>query len=1197
MNRVTRDALQASRFLPTLALLGFLAPNVALPQETPPATETEIIELSPFVVSAGTDEGYRATQSLAGTRLNSNIRDVGASISVITKDFLEDTGTTNSSELLIYTVGTETGGYTANFSAAATGSDNNGGLVTTGAQISPQFATRVRGLGAPDLTRNYFLSRIPFDDYNTERIEINRGANSILFGLGSPAGILNQSTAQPAFRNFGSVQLQADNFGSFRSSLDFNREVIEDRLAVRVALLHDDSQFRQEPAYERDERVFLAATWRITDSTTLRINGEVGEIRANRPSVVAPLESLSSWILMGNPIVDASRVVTTPGLTTSWDARVRLDGEGANAGSGATLPATPVTLHLGPGATYSSANAVAPADFVNGSRFFNRSTALVFSQPHLVNPDGSLDLIRGQHTRTFAGSPLHPLDVDGEPDDLNYSVPADLSSMYGVGFIQPTLLDRRAFDWVNNLITGDNAFQNSDFEQFNVALDQLFLRGQAGLEAVYDFQRFEENSFVLQDQTATIWIDTMLYRPLDLMANPTNPARNPNFLRPFMVMRTQGIESLYENEAARLTGFYELNFGDLLQSRHADLLGRHIITGMINRQEFDRTTSSLRQAWSGDVLRNTSETQAGFHGQVNHLVYLGPAVNPNASSMDAFQISPLSGARIFRPDSSATVTYWETGVAPGTTNGFNLPSSSAAATSEFLAVGGPDGRGNIKTTDVFMPYVTTERQVSRQVIDTAALTLQSFLLDNHLVFTGGWREDQVEEQRLNTGNFQRDASGALIVTGTGLPSIGSAPVFSVSESIFSWGLVGYLPDSWLRLPRGTRLSVHYSDSSNFQPAANDRYFSGATIDPPTGATKEYGFTVTTFENRLALRMNWYETSVLNKVRGFVGPGSNFISLPLRELVGVARGSQDAATPGGRAAILAEQAARALVSEFDANTVNNLGLSTINEFLAGTAVVSTSTPGIRDTEDVTAEGVELEVVYNVTPAWRLALNVARQEAVISNLAPGSEAAIREAERVYGLSIPGTNVLIGDLPALGLSSYDPSASGRARFGSAFANSNAETLAEQLRRQFSVPLNTAQSQEGRQSDELRKWRVNLITNYDFREGSLNGLGVGGAIRYQSKSVIGYPYIDADGNGTLDVADVTRPYYDQAQTDYDVWFSYRMPFFREYGRWKLQLNVRNVFSNSDDFIPVRAQPDGQVAAVRMAPQRTFNLSSTFEF
>ena len=85
---------------------------------TPPAQE-DVVQLSPFTVSATQDTGYQATSTLAGTRLNTPVKDLGASISIYTKDFLTDIGATSSSDLLIYATGMEAAGAGGNFSGAS----------------------------------------------------------------------------------------------------------------------------------------------------------------------------------------------------------------------------------------------------------------------------------------------------------------------------------------------------------------------------------------------------------------------------------------------------------------------------------------------------------------------------------------------------------------------------------------------------------------------------------------------------------------------------------------------------------------------------------------------------------------------------------------------------------------------------------------------------------------------------------------------------------------------------------------------------------------------------------------------------------------------------------------------------------------------------------------------------------------------
>ncbi|NUP93957.1 MAG: Plug domain-containing protein [Candidatus Omnitrophica bacterium] len=157
--------------------------KIQLPLEA--AEEEEPVQLSPFTVTAEADRGYQATSTLAGTRLRTELRDVGAAISVVNAQFLADTASTNAKDVLVYTTGTEAAGMGGNFSGVATGqgfSNPEDGLV------SPNTATRVRGLSGADLTRDFFLTNIPMDSYNTERVDISRGANAILsLGCATPS--------------------------------------------------------------------------------------------------------------------------------------------------------------------------------------------------------------------------------------------------------------------------------------------------------------------------------------------------------------------------------------------------------------------------------------------------------------------------------------------------------------------------------------------------------------------------------------------------------------------------------------------------------------------------------------------------------------------------------------------------------------------------------------------------------------------------------------------------------------------------------------------------------------------------------------------------------------------------------------------------------------------------------------------------
>lgn len=83
-----------SRYLKAAAALACIA-LTALPVVGQDEEEEEVFELSPFVVDTSQDSGYLASSTLAGTRLNTSLDDVGAAIQVVTQEFMDDVGATD----------------------------------------------------------------------------------------------------------------------------------------------------------------------------------------------------------------------------------------------------------------------------------------------------------------------------------------------------------------------------------------------------------------------------------------------------------------------------------------------------------------------------------------------------------------------------------------------------------------------------------------------------------------------------------------------------------------------------------------------------------------------------------------------------------------------------------------------------------------------------------------------------------------------------------------------------------------------------------------------------------------------------------------------------------------------------------------------------------------------------------------------
>jgi outer membrane receptor protein involved in Fe transport len=168
--------------------------------------------------------------------------------------------------------------------------------------VNPAGTNRARGLTAMDNTRNYFPSDIPWDGYNISRVDISRGPNSFLFGVGSPSGISNASTNEAMFTDKGNVEVRYGSFGSTRESLDYNKVLIPNELTARIDLVNDKTLYRQEPAYNHTKRAYGALRFDPkflkTDSahTKIQANYEYGEVKSNNPRTLPPIDYVTGYL-------------------------------------------------------------------------------------------------------------------------------------------------------------------------------------------------------------------------------------------------------------------------------------------------------------------------------------------------------------------------------------------------------------------------------------------------------------------------------------------------------------------------------------------------------------------------------------------------------------------------------------------------------------------------------------------------------------------------------------------------------------------------------------------------------------------------------------------------------------------------------------------------------------------------------------
>ncbi|MBM3853708.1 MAG: hypothetical protein FJ399_11215 [Verrucomicrobia bacterium] len=275
-----------------------------------PAEET--IELSPFVVRTDKDVGYLAANTMSGSRLNTPLVDTPASISEMTREFLEDIGATEMMNAVEYAMG---------FQSEQSGTNDN----------TIQFNSNramARGVGRGTASRDFFSWGLSSDTFSVERISFSRGPNSILYGVGSAGGIINSMSKRAGFRTRSEVNFRTDANGSWRMHVDHNQR-LRDNLALRLNLLNDSQKTWRELEYTRSRRVHLAGTWRPFKRTEVRADYERGVQDRLLGLRFSARDYLTMWLDSGSPAYDrAVDVNTYPTGTVSWGANPRLVYDG-----------------------------------------------------------------------------------------------------------------------------------------------------------------------------------------------------------------------------------------------------------------------------------------------------------------------------------------------------------------------------------------------------------------------------------------------------------------------------------------------------------------------------------------------------------------------------------------------------------------------------------------------------------------------------------------------------------------------------------------------------------------------------------------------------------------------------------------------------------------------------------------------------
>jgi outer membrane receptor protein involved in Fe transport len=1115
----------ANGLLCSLLIIGMAGPCLLAQQGN---DEEELYELSPFTVQGEDSQGYSATSTLAGTRIKTSLRDVGSSITILTKEIFDDTGATDAATVLSYSTNTEVSGPQGNFGSAEFSGDSAN---PSEQQRSPQNAQRVRGLAQATLTRGYFLTDIPFDDYNTDRVTINRGPNSLLFGIGTPGGIINNGLKLASLGDsFGTIGVRIGERNSHRETVDVNQVIVEDRLAVRLSFLNETTNYQQRPTYEKDQRIYLAfeATLAKNESsnvlgrTILRGNYEDGEIDGSPPSILPPVEGISNWFSLPNRATyEAITGTSLPAYIDngSWSPKLIVDSSKGR----------PFASYPAPVGDYLS---------IQLPVVYQTPTSQIASVGLASNPD-----IAGVMGRVI----WSPATSDGRVRYDTIGSRSLVNTGTLPGFRGSTINDPQVLDNRNLSLFGNLNHVTQKFDAKNFALEQSFFDGKAGIELAYDNQFFDSYAKLPFDQD-TAGNGSALDLWVDMNSHLSNGEVNPNVGK--VAIRTRGSPRRYnqiDREAKRATAFVELDFTQ--RDGWTNWLGRHVFTGLWNDQDIENNRRDRASTWT-DATPNTDVADLLFANKTQGRIFVPTVYYLTESLLDP-SIQSFSDVRFKEAVTSPTPVAGEVYL-----QSYNIPRTPQLVYNQD---------GQIGYIDHFMVEDTLWiGNRTKQSIESQAVSWQSYFWNGNIVGLLGWRKDQSDNFELASPTTVRLPNGEVDEASL---ILGDKPSLSVEGETITKSIVAHMP---FELPGGTEISFHYNESENFAPSGVRRDAINNILPNPTGTTEEYGVTFEFLDRRLSARLNWYETTSdysTADVGGVSGGASYWIGImggfwhTDAELSGF---PIEQATDKFNSYQEVYDAIESIIPP-DLWKVYNIQLND-----SGYTVESIK--GLSATESFVSEGVELEIVGAITSNWNLFLNIAKQESVRSNIADAAfelAQSIAEKAKAAGLWDLKQSPSVGDAVTGGV---------------AMTNN---TL---------IPLAGAKTRENTVALEQRKWRANLISTYYFDQDSswLNGVGLGGAIRWQDAAATGYKLnINSDG---LQVPDLSNPFFGPEELSGDLWVNYSRPIMNGKIDWKVQLNIRNLIGDQD-MIPVVTNPDGIVAVTRNPPSREIFLSNTFSF
>lgn len=293
-NSAVKKAGSRNRLLVLFSSCAVILPLHAHAQEADGAaagTTLKPITLKADGSPVGPDSSIVAKSTRAASKTDTAVLDAPASVSIVTEQELEARAVKTLDDALSYTPGVLADVY---------GSDNRYDFYLIRGFYSSGQSTFLDGL--PLRTSNFTSSRV--EPYGLQRLEVLKGANSTLFGISQPGGIVNAISKRPQDFKFGEIYT---SFGEdhIETGTDFGGPIDPDAIwSYRLTAKWQDA--KQGIEYSQDDRVYIAPalTFSHTDDTEFTLLTSYNKRNGSTAHSIPYLSGVDSETFLGEPDFD-----------------------------------------------------------------------------------------------------------------------------------------------------------------------------------------------------------------------------------------------------------------------------------------------------------------------------------------------------------------------------------------------------------------------------------------------------------------------------------------------------------------------------------------------------------------------------------------------------------------------------------------------------------------------------------------------------------------------------------------------------------------------------------------------------------------------------------------------------------------------------------------------------------------------------